>query len=81
MRVNTLHKVFVFGSRASGSNRRFSDVDIGIEGDQPLILKTRSQIAGEFEESDFPYRVDIVDFSQVGSSFKQLSKKHLIYLN
>lgn len=34
------HKVYLFGSRASGLARPRSDFDIGVLGDEPLPLRT-----------------------------------------
>lgn len=66
-------KVFVFGSRAKGKARKFSDYDIGIIDQKPLDLEKISLIKGEFEESDLPYRVDIVDFSIVSKNFRNIA--------
>ena len=30
------YRLFVFGSRATGTARKFSDMDIGIQGDKPV---------------------------------------------
>ena len=66
-------KVFIFGSRAKGESRKFSDYDIGIIGRKSLGLKKISLIKGELEESDLPYRVDVVDFSTVSKNFKNIA--------
>lgn len=50
--------IYVFGSRARGGYKRFSDLDILVDGDiKPSLL---SSIAEELEESTLPIRVDIV---------------------
>ena len=67
------HNVFIFGSRARGKARKFSDYDIGVIGRKPLDLKKIALIKGELEESDLPYRVDVVDFSTVSKNFKNLA--------
>lgn len=66
-------KVFIFGSRAKGKARRFSDYDIGIIGQKPLDFNKIAIIKGELEESDLPYRVDVVDFSTVSKNFKNIA--------
>lgn len=70
------YSVFLFGSRAVGRHARFSDVDIGIEGTQRIPGFVIQRIKGDLEESDIPYRVDIVDFSTMSDSFKQVALKH-----
>lgn len=74
-----LNSAFIFGSRASGTNQKYSDIDIGIEGN-PLNAKTKIEIQEEFEESDLPYNVDIVDFSTVRKKFKEVARQKIIPL-
>lgn len=60
-------QVFIFGSAVR--ENRFRDVDIGVMGkaDKAALSLLRE----DFEESNFPYIVDIVDFAQVSQGFKQ----------
>src|SRR5690349_13257293 len=51
----------VFGSRALGRARPYSDLDLALEWDQPLGLDVIGAIAEALSESDLPYKVDIVD--------------------
>ena len=51
-----VHRVRLFGSRARGDYRVTSDVDLAIENDQDI----RSTLLEEFEQSNLPYRFDIV---------------------
>ena len=67
------HNVFIFGSRAKGKARKFSDYDIGVIGKKSLNFKKIAQINEELEESDLPYRVDVVDFSTVSKNFKNIA--------
>lgn len=75
----TKYSVFIFGSRSIGTNEKFSDIDIGIEGPKiPAMMKIDLEDA--FETSNLPYRVDIVDFSTVSEKFKQVAKQSIIAL-
>jgi len=65
------HQVFIFGSRATGKARKFSDYDIGIIGKKPIAWEILSLIDEAFEESDLPFKVDIVDFSLVSDKFRK----------
>ncbi|WP_240531903.1 nucleotidyltransferase family protein [Salinivibrio sp. YCSC6] len=58
---------WVFGSRATGSFRDNSDIDILIEGDT-LTLNDVAIIQDQLEQSTLPYTVDIVIKNQVQSS-------------
>ena len=61
-KYENLNKVVVYGSRAKGTFNERSDVDLVITEsniDRPLI----GQIISEINNSNFPYLVDIQDFS------------------
>ena len=61
-KYENLNKVVVYGSRAKGTFNERSDVDLVITEsniDRPLI----GQIISEINNSNFPYLVDLQDFS------------------
>lgn len=64
------YKIFIFGSRATGKARKFSDYDIGIIGKNPIAWEKLSLIDEAFEKSDIPFKVDVVDFSLVSNKFR-----------
>ncbi len=66
-------QVFIFGSRAIGTARTWSDIDIGILPTNPLPHGAIGNIKEELEESNIPYLVDVVDFSWVSDSFKKVA--------
>jgi len=74
-------KVFIFGSRAEGKGRRFSDIDIGIEASKEVPWHQLVAIEEMLEQSDLPYTIDVVDFSTVSEKFKKLAKEKIISLN
>ena len=56
-------KVYLFGSWARGEERRSSDIDIAVDwlgGAPPGKLARLREVV---EESDVPFRVDVVDLS------------------
>lgn len=63
-------RVFVFGSRARGGARAYSDLDLALEGDRPLGLDLVSSVVEALSESDLPYKVDVLDLSTVDPSFR-----------
>jgi predicted nucleotidyltransferase len=67
------YQVFIFGSRATGKAKKYSDYDVGIWGKKPVPSQIIVLIEEAFEESDLPYKVDIVDFSLVSSKFKKIA--------
>lgn len=75
-----LNAVWVFGSRAGGTPKVYSDLDLVLI-DSPLISqKTLAQLKLRFEESNLPYRVDAMLWSSLDHSFQELIKKHYISL-
>lgn len=71
------HNVFVFGSRAVGRARKFSDYDIGIMDKKPFNSEKLALIREALEESNLPYRVDVVNFSTVSEKFKKIALKKI----
>lgn len=74
-------KVFLFGSRACGNEKFYSDIDIGILGKEKLNSVVIANIENELEESIVPYNVDIVDFSKVDKDFKRYALEKIIKWN
>lgn len=68
-------RVFIFGSRAQGNHRPFSDVDICFESRQPLPDHILYKIKSDIEDSKLPVKIDLVDVNSVAESFKDLISK------
>ncbi len=62
-------RIYLFGSRAAGTARNFSDCDIGIEPVRNLPVGLLSRLREELEESHIPYVVEVIDLSQVNEEF------------
>ncbi len=54
------YKVFVFGSRAKGLERKYSDIDLWIETVPELGDSEIADFIEAVEESDLPIKVDLV---------------------
>jgi len=54
--------VHIFGSRAKGSSKPGSDVDLAIMN-KGINSNTLLKLKNNFEESSLPYKVDLVDFN------------------
>ena len=63
-------RAYVFGSRARGGARQYSDLDLALEWRRPLGLDLLGRIAEALSESDLPYKVDIVDLMKEDPSFR-----------
>ena len=71
--------IFLFGSRATGESDDRADYDVGIFsnlGKAPSNVMNK--IECELEESDIPYKVDVVDFADVSDRFKQIAGRSVI---
>ena len=60
---------YVFGSRAHGGARRFSDLDLALSGGGSLDPALIGMLKEALSESDLPYRVDILDLALVDPAF------------
>ena len=72
-------KFYIFGSRAKGTYREYSDVDIAIDCPN-LEADIKSKLELEFENSTFPYEVDVVDLNNIRENFKDLIQDDLVLL-
>ncbi len=63
-------KVFVFGSRAKNCARMFSDLDLLLHAKKPLSMQLMADLAFDFEESDLPWTVDLVDWMCASDAFR-----------
>jgi predicted nucleotidyltransferase len=64
-------KVWVFGSRATGGARRYSDLDLAINAGRPLALDEIARLAEAFSDSDLPYKVDLADWRNIDAHWRQ----------
>ena len=62
-------KVLAFGSRATWTAKEYSDLDLAILGDEPLLLNVKSALTEGFSESDLPFKVDIVEWARIRRGF------------
>jgi len=72
---NPAFRIFLFGSRAAGTARRRSDIDIGIDGPAPVPFETMTAIAEDLEDVRSLYSVDVVDFQRVPERFRRVASK------
>lgn len=67
---------YIFGSRATGLNLKpLSDLDLCYKQEIPQQILLR--IEESFEESDLPYKVDLVNWNECNNEFKEIIKKDM----
>lgn len=64
-------KIYLFGSRARGTNAPCADIDIALDAGHPISLVDIDEIKNILRESNIMYMVDVVDFAQADERFKQ----------
>jgi predicted nucleotidyltransferase len=74
--------IWVFGSRAKGRVKPFSDLDLVLESTTGLPVEENKMIdvKNAFEESDLPWKVDVLDWNKITSDFQQIILEHRIQL-
>ncbi|HUU02211.1 MAG TPA: nucleotidyltransferase domain-containing protein [Myxococcota bacterium] len=68
-------EVRVFGSRVTRKAKKYSDLDLAVVGDGTLDSDTLRLLKEAFEESDLPFRVDVLDWHGISSSFRKVIEK------
>jgi type I restriction enzyme S subunit len=74
-------EVQVFGSRATGTAKPFSDLDLVIMGDEPLPVTTLRILRDAFDDSDLPFQVDLVEWAGTSEEFRKVIERTAIYLD
>lgn len=63
-------EVRLVGSRAKGDAKPYADVDLLIIADKSLSPEIRALLNTAFDESNIPYKVDLLDDYDLSSSFR-----------
>ena len=67
---------YIFGSRTKETSNKFSDLDLCFMEEIPLNVL--AHIDEDFEESDLPFKVDVIDYNNCEENFKSLIQKNLM---
>ncbi len=65
-------EIIVFGSRIHGTAKPWSDLDLAIKADSALDWKLLAEIKETFQESELPFRVDVLDWNDITESFRKV---------
>ena len=72
------HPVYAFGSRVTGHEKPFSDLDLILLSDAPIPPTTMISLSMAFDESTLPFKVDLLDSSTLSETFRQRIEKEWI---
>jgi predicted nucleotidyltransferase len=73
-------RVWCFGSRARGDHRPASDLDLLVEAHDDVKGKL-FEISEDLIESDFPYKVDLVDQKSLAKSYGAQIERERVLLS
>ena len=71
-------RVWAFGSRARDSAKPYSDLDLAIDAGRALTLAEAGDLAWAFEDSDLPWRVDLLDLAACSDAFRREIESHAL---
>ena len=72
--------VWVFGSRAKHTADQSSDLDLALEGEDTIGVEIITRLNCDFEDSDLPYEVDVLDIAMVNANFQKIIKRDRVFL-
>lgn len=80
LRRDTNFRLYLFGSRANGNNRKFSDIDLAVES-SAMNNEWFKKVKQNILEIRTLYKIDLVDLNTVSSEFKRivLSEANILY--
>ena len=64
-------RVRLFGSRARGDARTWSDIDVAVQSGTPLPLGVLSTLRDALEESSCLLNVDVVDWNDADAALRE----------
>ena len=67
------YKFYAYGSRVKGRSKKYSDLDLCFQEEIPWNIL--SHLEEDLEESDSPFKVDLVFWGWMSSEFKGLIEK------
>ena len=73
-------EVSVFGSRAKWVARETSDLDLCIREAEPLGFKRIGLLKEAFEESNLPYKVDVLDWATTSENFRKIIERDKVVI-
>jgi predicted nucleotidyltransferase len=76
----TEYKLGLFGSRVVGKPAKYSDLDVAVMGQTKIPGHILENLREAFENSDLPYRVDVVDLNRSSAQFKSQVLKEVVWL-
>jgi predicted nucleotidyltransferase len=74
-------EVWAFGSRTTGEARRYSDLDLAVQGGTMLNADRLGRLRDALSESDLTIKVDVVDLRAVDPAFRRIIEDQMVPLS
>jgi len=68
-------EMYLFGSRATDTERTGSDIDIALDAGKPIPYKTMLKILVAIDETNIPMKIDLVDLHVADKALKEVILK------
>ena len=78
LEIETNAEILLYGSRARGDNYPFSDVDIAVLPKGKIGNKKITFLKEKIEESNIPYKVEIINLRETSDEFRDEVLKEAI---
>jgi predicted nucleotidyltransferase len=66
------YEVWAFGSRYKWTSKDYSDLDLAVVGAKKLPKGVIDNLKQAFEESELPFRVDVLDYNAMSNEFQEI---------
>lgn len=73
-------EVVAFGSRVTGAAKPFSDLDLAVMGAALIPSAVLANLKEDLDESDLPFKVDIVEWACTSESFRKIIERDAVPL-
>lgn len=70
-------KIYLFGSRARGTHREWSDIDLALDTGVILPNVKIGEVRDVLAATDMPYKVDVLDFQNISADMREVIKKDM----
>jgi len=67
LKYSGIKQAVLYGSRAKGKYRNGSDIDLSLKTDDTFTRSDLLHIAGDFDDSDLPYFVDVSIYDKLSN--------------
>ncbi len=64
-------KIYLFGSRARGTNVEWSDIDLALDTGKKIDRRRVFEVSNVIEALSIPYKVDVVDIHGISEELRK----------